>query len=147
MARQAIARVTFADRTLYFHWADGSVYEFEFDKCPEHIIARAIEHGFTQKLRDSYSSAQSVEDAKRKWRSTATGLFGGTWTSRRSRVLEALLRVEAENGGVDEITLRRWHDLDAEGRKALAKHPAIRKMIARIELEELDDEDDSTPLF
>lgn len=73
---------------LIFTFDDGEVIRFDTSKVSEEIRNRAVLHGFSQKLGDSYAAAAKEENplawAKEQVREVISQLLAGDWRAARA---------------------------------------------------------------
>ena len=132
----SIARKVIVGNTLTFQWADETVTEIDLDSFQDHIDNHARNHGFSQKLGDSYSGAKSVAEAKAKLNDTLAALEAGDWNRKGGSTggiwVEALAR--AAGKPIDEC-LAKWEAMDEEQRKAVKAHPEVAQAKAALDFE------------
>lgn len=115
-----------------FNWADGEVSEFDVDSLPKEIVGRLALHGLSQKVGDSYASADTVAEAKEAAKDVWESLTNGKWSSARGtggKIVEALARIMNQP---IEVVQANYDNLDAEQKAVLAKDARVRGMLAII---------------
>lgn len=130
-----IASKTVGENDVRFAFVDGEALTCDLDSLPDHIVKRLALHGLSQKVGDSYASAESVHEAQVAARGVWDNLRGGVWAvkaSRGGKMVEALAR--ATGKPVDEC-LAAYQAMDKNAVAALRKHPDIKRALAEIDLE------------
>ena len=113
----------------------GKALNCPLKALPKSIIHQLALHGLSQKVGDSYSGAESVEEARVLAEGVFENLKAGSWAVRASRggkFVEALVRATDKEYGE---CLTAWNAMSKEEQKTLKAHPAIKKAIAEIDLE------------
>lgn len=123
-----------------FEFAHGTVVAVNLEDFSEQTIANLVCHGLSQKLGDSYSGAESSEQAQTFLEKVLERLKAGEWTAAReggggrgvSQLVEALHRatgqpVEACNDLVQSM--------DDDQKKGLKEHSDIKAALAEIRAE------------
>lgn len=130
-----IAKKVVGDTYVRFEFANGEFTQCDVSKLSSDIIHRLALHGLSQKVGDSYASAESVTDAQRNaeevWRNLSNGIWA-TKATRGGKIVEALSR--ATGKPIDEC-LEAYAAMDDDARKALRVHPSIKAALASIEAE------------
>lgn len=141
-----IAKKVIVGNTLTFQWADETTTEVDLDSFQDHIDLYARNHGFSQKLGDSYSGAKSVAEAKAKLIDTLAALEAGDWNRKGGSTggvwVEALARAAGKS---IEEALAKWDSLDDDARKAIKAHPEVAKAKAAIDFERAKAKADAAP--
>ena len=95
------------DGNVQFDFANGQTLTLDPSKCDEAIRNQAMLHGFSQKIGDSYASAEDADEAYAAAVAVVDGLTSGKWTTRTASeggtgtstmLVEALHRVTAGEG-------------------------------------------------
>jgi hypothetical protein len=134
----SIAKKLVTNDALTFQWADETATTILFSDFSDDMQTRAMQHGFSQKLGDSYSKTGSVAEAKAQMKDVLDGLLENDWN--RKGGSSGGLWVEAyakATGSTIEETLAVWNDMDKEARKVVCKHPDVIAAKLTIELERL----------
>jgi hypothetical protein len=130
-----IAKKLITNDHITFNWADETSTKVAFADFSDAMNTRATQHGYSQKLGDSYSGAKSIGEAKACFNSVLNGLLGDDWNqgggSTGGIMVEALAKVA---GATFEEALEAWNGYDDDKRKALAKDPQVKLAKAEIEL-------------
>lgn len=142
MARMQIAKKSIDTdaQTVTFDFSDGTQTVVAVADLPEDIKVQLMLHGASQKLGDSYSGSESIEQAKAAFAAVLKQLQDGEWTVRgtssggaRVTVLaEAIQRVTGRD--LSEVT-EMLAGLSDEQKKALRAHPQIKAAQAQINAE------------
>lgn len=139
--------VNLENKTVTFE-VDGNEAVFELDRCsPEMVIQLAL-HGASQKGGDSYAgAAAAVKDSDMSLTdyilTTVQGvidqLYNDDWTVRVGGAgprITDLARALAEAYGVSEAeAAEKVGEIDADTKKAVRKHPAIKPILDRLAAE------------
>lgn len=123
-----------------FAFAHGTEVTVLIADLPESTVANLVCHGLSQKLGDSYSGAESSEDAQSYLEKVLQRLVAGEWKAAReggggrgvSQLVEALHR--ATGKPLDECNAT-VDGLDEDAKKGLRQHPEIKEQLAQIKLE------------
>ncbi len=153
MAKQQIARKAVdADKAVVlFTFNDANaetgkaatVVSIGLEGLDPAIVRRLALHGLSQKVGDSYSGAESVNDAIEDAREVIETLVGGKWSERTageprtSALAAALERVMAQSGqpqSLEQCT-EVVKNLSDEQRKGLRNMPAIKAAMSAIKAE------------
>ena len=136
MAKIANKEILFAEKSVRFTFADGTVRTIGLGEMQDDIITHLALHGLSQKCGDSYSGAESVGEAKEKFNSTADQLMAGDWNIARSATGGIWVDALAAAGDVErDEALEKWNSMSDEEKKAVRAHPAIKAAKAKIELQ------------
>lgn len=130
---------------LIFTFDDGEVIRFDTGTVSEEIRNRAVLHGFSQKLGDSYAAAAKEENplawAKEQVREVISQLLAGDWraaraagTPRVSDLAQALARV---TGNTVEEAHAFVETLDDDQKKAYRAKNKVKAALAQIKSERL----------
>lgn len=134
-----IAKKVVDGNTLTFVWADETTTKVDLSELPQNIIDRAVIHGLSQKLGDSYSGASGdVRQAQMMFIDTLNALQEGDWNRKGGGAASGGIWVEAlaqAAGEEIETALAKWNDMDEETRKSIRKHPQVKLAKAEIEME------------
>ncbi len=134
-----IAKKSVEGTLITFDWADGSKSEVDVASFAASVVERAIAHGFSQKLGDSYSGAAGdVSAAKAMFNDTLAALQDGDWNRAGGGFSSGGVWVEAlaqASGETMEAALKAWNDMDDDTKKATRKHPQVKLAKAEIEME------------
>lgn len=143
MAKNATKSVADDFTTVTFDFknpAESSV-KVVLDDLPEEIIAHAAAHGISQKLGDSYASADNPQDAFERFTKVLEELQQGNWSAPRQSggggarsvlVVEALARIAGKS--LEEAQTV-WDGLDDEKKKAVRAAADVKVAIAEIKAE------------
>jgi hypothetical protein len=123
--------------TIEFQFANGKTLAFDTAKAPANVRELATVHGFSQKIGDSYASAETVPEAIENAEAVIAALLAGSWNAGRSAggvslVIEAVARVYKISA---EKAKAKFDSLSEADRGAVTKHPTIKAEMARIRLE------------
>ncbi len=132
----SIAKKLVTNEALTFQWADESTTTVKFDDFSEDIRTRAMQHGFSQKLGDSYSGAKSVTEAKLMFDEVFVALMENDWN--RKGGASGGIWVEAMQkaaGATFEEALNAWNDLDDDAKKEVRKDVHVKQAKLELELE------------
>ena len=134
-----IAKKVVGESTITFAWADETSTVVDLDTLPEAIKQRAMIHGLSQKLGDSYSGAAGdVGRAKAMFDETLSALQDGDWNRQGGGFSSGGIWVEAlaQAAGVTvEEALEKWNAMDDAEKAAVRKHPQVKLAKAEIEME------------
>ena len=140
MARIKRIHVDTDQGTVTFAWANGTADTFAVSAVPDTIQRRLAIHGLAQKLADAHAGADDVAAARAATMAVWDALREGAWTKRPdgtgadSLLVAAVARVKRCDTATAAAAVAR---LDADRRKALARHPAIAAAMAAIRAERL----------
>jgi len=130
-----IANKVKTENGVNFAFIDGETVEVVFSELSEDIIHNLAIHGLSQKLGDSYASAESVAEARASLIGVWNNLKAGEWNAKVSRggkIVEALSRVADVKY---EDAQAKFTAMSEEDKKELRKHPKIKLALAEIEME------------
>lgn len=133
-----IAKKEIGETSITFTWADESTTTVNLSDIPEAIQARAILHGLSQKLGDSYSGAKEVEAAQAAFNDTLEALKAGDWNRKGGGFASGGIWVEAAAKATGEefgAVLEKWNAMDDETKASIKKHPDVKLAKAQIEVE------------
>lgn len=122
---------------VVFTWADGKAFEADVTKLSKEIVHRLALHGLSQKLGDSYASAESLAEAKENLSDVWDTLAEGKWTSTRSGgniIVEALSRIMKISV---EQAQENYDELDQEQKATIAKDQRVKYTVSVIKSERL----------
>lgn len=125
---------------LIISFANDKQLVVAFAELPDDIKTQLAMHGLSQKVGDSYASAETVEDAVSAATRVAEDLKAGNWSVRRAGegsprttlLAEALARLA---GRSIEEAMEVLNDLSEEDQKKLRQDPGVKKVMAEIKLE------------
>lgn len=131
---------------LSFTFDDETVVEFDFAKVPEQIKVQAMNHGFSQKLGDSYAAAKAQENplawAKAQLQSTIEQLYAGDWRAAREssgaaggRITDLAVALSRLTGKTVEESQAFVDTLDDDQKKAWKAKGKVKAMLALIAAE------------
>jgi len=130
-----IAKKVITNSALTFLWADETSTTILFEDFTSDMDERAMAHGYSQKLGDSYSGAVTVADAKERFKAVLDGLLQNDWNRKGIALgglwVEALAKATNETL---EAALKAWTNMDDAKKAATKKHPDLLKAKAEIEL-------------
>ena len=131
-----IASKVTGDGFVRFEFADGEIMQCNLEDIrSEDIIGRLALHGISQKVGDSYAGAESITEARLMAQGVWNNLTSGMWAvkaTRGGKIVEALHRA---TGKPFDVCLEKFAGMDEAAKKALRKHPDIKRAIADIEAE------------
>lgn len=152
MAKIATKKVI--EDAVVFAFEDGEKFTCSIAALDKAIVLKLALHGISQKVGDSYASADSIEAGRQAAELTWKNLTAGVWASARGGLLvDALQRA---TGKTYEECMDKVAGMDDEEKKALRKHPAIKSALADIAQEKAqaaaafatgEDSPDLTELF
>jgi hypothetical protein len=133
-----IAKKSIGETTITFTWADESETTIDVGDFSEEVQQRAMLHGFSQKLGDSYSDAQGdVATAKAMFQEVFTALLEGDWNRKGGGTSSGGIWVEAiaqASGNSIEVVLAKWNTMGDAEKAAAKKHPQVKLAKAEIEM-------------
>ena len=130
-----IANKTKHDNGVTFAFIDSESVTCDMADLPTDIVQALAVHGLSQKLGDSYASAESVEEARSAMVAVWDNLLAGNWNAKVSRggkLVEAMVRAL---GKTYEECMTVFQGMDDDAKKELRKHPQIKLAMAEIEME------------
>lgn len=118
--------------TLTVTFTNGQSLICDGKALDESIWARLAMHGLSQKVGDSYASAESVDEAFAAAQATWDGLLSGDWATRSGGgiLAEALAKVTGKDLVECIAAIRK---LDDKSKRKLAKDARILSAIAEIQ--------------
>lgn len=131
MAR--IANKTVNDNGVEFAFVNGETISATVDMLPDEIVKRLAVHGLSQKVGDSYASAETIEEAISSANAVINNLTNNVWATksiRGGKIVEALVAFSKKP--YDEC-LSVYTKMDDKAKKALRSHPSIKVELAKIE--------------
>ena len=136
MAKVATKDIT--GRVLTIKFANNSTLICNIDLLSDEMRERLMMHGLSQKIGDSYASAESVEQACDNATTQWDGLLNGDWATRATGgiLAEALAQVSGKPVEECRAALRL---LDDKKKRALQKDARILAAIAAIQAERAKD--------
>lgn len=135
MAKIAVKEVS--DQGVKFAFTDGVIVEQILSDLPDSIVRQLALHGLSQKGGDSYSGADSVEEARGLLQKVLENLKNGNWSAARAAgeggKVTDLARALAEVTGKDlgEVVTK-LDEMSKADKMARRKHPAVAAVIARL---------------
>ena len=124
---------------IIFILPDGKKMEWEVDELPNHIKEQAMYHGLVQKLGDKVAGVSSVAEMEGTFRALWNQLKDGTWNAGRGAGIGILAKALAKVKDVDIAeAVAAIEKLTEEEKRQLKKHPAIKKAMLEIQMEELE---------
>lgn len=127
---------------VQFDFADGRSITVKVTDLNDDIRAQAMVHGISQKVGDSYASAEDVEEAYDAATATVTSLLDGKWTTRTpgegagvTMVTEALFRVTSPEGHTMEQCAQIIENMDDDQIEGLKKLPPVKAALDAIRAE------------
>ena len=132
-----IAKKMVTNDGLTFAWADESSTFIKFDDIPEAMKIRAMQHGLSQKLGDSYASSEgSITLAKSKFDEVLKGIMEGDWNRKGGTTGGVWVEAFAKAAGETiEDAMAAWDKLDDDARKEVKKHPDVIMAKAKLDVE------------
>lgn len=129
--------------SIVFKFDDGTEETFDSSRVNDDIKARAMMHGFSQKIGDSYAGAASAENplayAKQAVRETIATLYANEWKAPRGeggpRVTDLAVAVSRVTGKSIEDVVALIEGLSDEDKKALRAKPKVKAALAAISQE------------
>lgn len=142
MARPTKCTKSTSDNAVIFDFAHvGDAITVALKDFSKDTLAKLALHGISQKLGDSYASAESSEDAQVLFNALLKRLTAGEWTktregssggTRSSQLLQALVRA---TGKSIEDCADVLAGMDDDKKKALRSHPEVASALAAIKAE------------
>jgi hypothetical protein len=124
------------DRELTWKFANGKQVSIRVGDLSPAIIAKAVLHGLKQTISDSYSAAKGNADHAQAFaEGRIQSLLSGDWAARASAgqgLLDLIEAITTVSGRDRALVEEKVNSLDADGRKALEKNPAIKAELAKI---------------
>jgi hypothetical protein len=135
--------VNTAEGTIQFDFANGETRVIKPADLSQDIQNQALFHGVSQKLGDSYASAEDVEEAVAAFDTVYKGLTEGKWTTRVAgeggggvtMLVEALYDVTKAEGRTLEQCQDLINNMDDAQVEGLKKLPPIVASLAKIRAE------------
>jgi len=127
-----IAKKSKTDFGVLFQFADASntVMNCPLEDLNEAMIRQLAIHGLSQKIGDSYASADTVSEAivsaKSVWENLKKGDFNARAQGTGGVVVEALARLK---GIAVEDAMEAWNAADEEQQAAIRKNPRVKAMV------------------
>lgn len=130
-----------------FAFVGGETFDLNVSELAENIQKAALIHGLTQKGRDSYAGAKTVEEAKGLFSKVFDNLLKGEWTGRAEGgvreepvelLAQALLNVQTAKGVKDltlEGMLARVKATDPDKRRKIRAIPEVAVELAKLKAE------------
>ncbi len=117
--------------SVSFEFSNGETVTVIANDLSKTVKARALLHGLSQKVGDSYSGADGIDAAVEAARATVKNLGEGDWNTvreggagpRSTVLLQSLIRV---SGKTEEECAAVIAKQDEDGLKALRAHPEIK---------------------
>jgi hypothetical protein len=132
-----IAKKTIGETSITFTWADESVTVVDMADLHGSLTTRAMLHGLSQKLGDSYSGAKEVASAKAAFEDTLDALKAGDWNRKGGGFSSGGIWVEALAQAAEvtlEEALEKWNEMTDETKASIRKQPQVKVAKAEIEL-------------
>lgn len=133
-----IAKKVVTEDSLAFDWADGTATLVDLTKISDEMKHRAMLHGLSQKLGDSYSGADgNLETAKAMFNETLSALEAGDWNRKGGGASSGGIIIEAiaaATGETIETVLTKWNEMDDATKASIKKMPQVKVAKAEIEL-------------
>ena len=127
---------------LLFSFEDKTEIEFDLSKVPEAVKARAVMHGFSQKIGDSYASASKAESplafAKAAVTDLIAQLYAGEWRATAEagvRITDLAVALSRLTGKTAEESQAFVDTLDDEQKKAWRGKAKVKATLATIAAE------------
>ena len=131
-----VASKIVGDGFVRFEFADGEFLQCTLDKIASaDVMARLALHGISQKVGDAYAGAESITEARALATSVWNNLVSGLWAvkaTRGGKIVEALHRITKQPL---DLCLEKFAGMSEDKKKALRKHPDIKRALAEIEAE------------
>jgi hypothetical protein len=129
--------------TLEFQFDDGETVSFDTSAVAASIKARAMLHGFSQKLGDSYASASKAENplawAKQTLKDTIAQLMAGDWRAAVGeagpRVTDLAIAISRLTGKPIEAAVEFVDSLDEDQLAVFRAKPKVKAMLAEVRAE------------
>ena len=136
MAKVATKTVNEEKGLVVFDFTNNESIKAALKGLPPETVTRLALHGLSQKMGDSYASAESVEAAVLSATNTYAQLKKGVWTAGRSssggQIVDALARATGKK--VEECRTV-ISGMDEDAIKELRKHPQVKAALAAIRSE------------
>lgn len=132
-----IAKKTIGETSITFTWADETETVVDMADLHGSLTTRAMLHGLSQKLGDSYSGAKEVETAKAAFNETFEALKAGDWNRKGGGFSSGGIWVEALAQAAEvtlEEALAKWNEMDDATKASIRKQPQVKVAKAEIEL-------------
>lgn len=130
-----IAKKSVVGNSLTIEFANGVTKTYDVTKIPTDVQDQLMMHGLSQKVGDSYASAETVEDAIEAAEDVFHNLVSGQWNAKGGGTGGILAEALAAAQGVSlEEAKAVVLALDDKAKTELRKHPAIKLAIAKIQL-------------
>lgn len=122
--------------SISFNFADGRKIVCDLASLPEDMKQRCMLHGASQKIGDSYSGAESVDEAYEAASETLENLRRSIWSAGRESTGGMLAQAIANltGKGLEEVAEMLKGQSD-DAKKALRKDPQIKAEMARLSAE------------
>ena len=131
MAR--IASKSVSTNGVQFDFVNGETIKATIDSLPDAIVKRLAVHGLSQKVGDSYASAETIEEAISSAKAVLNNLTQNVWATksvRGGKIVEALVAFSKKP--YDEC-LAVYSQMTDKQKADLRKHPSIKAELAQIE--------------
>ena len=142
MARPIKCKKATNDSSVVFDFAHkGDAHTVSLKDFSKDIISKLALHGISQKLGDSYASAETSETAEVLFNALLKRLTAGEWAKSResgngsprtSQLLQALMRA---TGKSEEDCADVLAGMDDDKKKALRSHPEVAAALATLKAE------------
>lgn len=140
MAQVKKAKKAVEGSILTINFANDEIVAVDFNTLPQEIKLQLALHGLSQKVGDSYASAESVDDAVKAAKRVVEDLTAGNWSVRKAGegaprttlLAEALARIA--NRTLEEA-VEVIEELSEDQQKQLRKDPGVKQAMAQIKLE------------
>lgn len=132
-----IAKKMVTNEGLTFAWADETSTFIKWDDISEAMQTRAMQHGLSQKLGDSYANSEgSVATAKVKFQEVLDGIMEGDWNRKGGTTGGIWVEAFAKAAGESlEDAMIAWDKLTEDERKEVKKHPDVILAKANLDVE------------
>ena len=128
-----------AEGKIVFILPNGEKMEWKVDELPDSIKEQAMYHGLVQKMGDKVAGVSSVAEMEGAFRALWNQLKEGTWNAGRGAGIGILAKALARVKDVDIVeAVAAIEKLSEEEKRQLKKHPAIKKAMLEIQMEELE---------
>ncbi len=140
MAKICTKKIDTDAKVVVFAFTNGDSHTVALADFPDDIKTRFALHGISQKLGDSYASADGIDEAIEAFLGTLETTTKGDWSTRaagggkgRTTMLAEAL-AEATGQDLDAAVAVLAEQTD-EGKKAIKAHPQVRAILERISAE------------
>ena len=135
-----IAKKVLGTDGVDFEFANGNILTAHLGSIPEHIITRLAVHGLSQKIGDSYASANekgwTIQECHERATEVLQTLIEGNWSASGGSGINILVEAVARITGLDiDLCAMRIGNMTDAQQKELAKRADVKAMVATIKAE------------